>query len=192
MSACSPPSARSRRRCAARRGPRATELNGILNVLTCGSVDDGKSTLIGRMLWDASDLLRRPARDAREVGRAPPAGTHPTSACWSTASSPSASRASPSTSPGATSTRRHARARHHRQPRPRTVHAQHGDRRLARRRRHPAGRRAPRREARRRGGTPPSSTSDGRASAWSSPSTRWTWSTGRRRTSAPSRRTSAS
>jgi bifunctional enzyme CysN/CysC len=27
-----------------------------LEVLTCGSVDDGKSTLIGRMLWDASGL----------------------------------------------------------------------------------------------------------------------------------------
>ncbi len=34
----------------------AQELNGILNLLTCGSVDDGKSTLIGRLLWDASDL----------------------------------------------------------------------------------------------------------------------------------------
>ena len=32
------------------------ELNGILRLLTCGSVDDGKSTLIGRLLWDASDL----------------------------------------------------------------------------------------------------------------------------------------
>ncbi|MES0403583.1 MAG: GTP-binding protein [Hyphomicrobium sp.] len=32
------------------------ELNGILHLLTCGSVDDGKSTLIGRLLWDASDL----------------------------------------------------------------------------------------------------------------------------------------
>jgi len=31
----------------------AHELNGVLNVLTCGSVDDGKSTLIGRLLWDA-------------------------------------------------------------------------------------------------------------------------------------------
>jgi len=31
-------------------------LDGILHVLTCGSVDDGKSTLIGRLLWDASDL----------------------------------------------------------------------------------------------------------------------------------------
>ncbi|MEM1372648.1 MAG: GTP-binding protein, partial [Pseudomonadota bacterium] len=27
-----------------------------LRLLTCGSVDDGKSTLIGRLLWDASDL----------------------------------------------------------------------------------------------------------------------------------------
>jgi sulfate adenylyltransferase subunit 1 len=29
---------------------------GSLHVLTCGSVDDGKSTLIGRMLWDAGAL----------------------------------------------------------------------------------------------------------------------------------------
>jgi bifunctional enzyme CysN/CysC len=35
----------------------AQELTGgILHLLTCGSVDDGKSTLIGRLLWDASDL----------------------------------------------------------------------------------------------------------------------------------------
>jgi len=31
-------------------------LAGSLHVLTCGSVDDGKSTLIGRMLWDAGAL----------------------------------------------------------------------------------------------------------------------------------------
>lgn len=30
--------------------------NESLRILTCGSVDDGKSTLIGRLLWDASDL----------------------------------------------------------------------------------------------------------------------------------------
>jgi bifunctional enzyme CysN/CysC len=48
----------------------AHDLNGIVHVLTCGSVDDGKSTLIGRLLWDASDLhedqresLRRSARN---------------------------------------------------------------------------------------------------------------------------------
>ena len=28
----------------------------ILRFNTCGSVDDGKSTLIGRLLWEASDL----------------------------------------------------------------------------------------------------------------------------------------
>jgi bifunctional enzyme CysN/CysC len=33
------------------------ELSGMLRVLTCGSVDDGKSTLIGRLLWDATDLF---------------------------------------------------------------------------------------------------------------------------------------
>ena len=32
------------------------ELSGVVHILTCGSVDDGKSTLIGRLLWDAADL----------------------------------------------------------------------------------------------------------------------------------------
>jgi len=32
------------------------DLDGLVHILTCGSVDDGKSTLIGRLLWDASDL----------------------------------------------------------------------------------------------------------------------------------------
>ena len=32
------------------------DLEGLAHLLTCGSVDDGKSTLIGRLLWDASDL----------------------------------------------------------------------------------------------------------------------------------------
>jgi bifunctional enzyme CysN/CysC len=32
-------------------------LSSELRILTCGSVDDGKSTLIGRLLWDASDLF---------------------------------------------------------------------------------------------------------------------------------------
>ena len=41
------------------------DLGGIVRVLTCGSVDDGKSTLIGRLLWDASDLFE----DQREALR---------------------------------------------------------------------------------------------------------------------------
>ena len=28
----------------------------LLKLLTCGSVDDGKSTLIGRLLWDAAGV----------------------------------------------------------------------------------------------------------------------------------------
>jgi bifunctional enzyme CysN/CysC len=36
--------------------PAGRALDGLLHVLTCGSVDDGKSTLIGRLLWDAADL----------------------------------------------------------------------------------------------------------------------------------------
>jgi bifunctional enzyme CysN/CysC len=43
----------------------ANELTGIVRVLTCGSVDDGKSTLLGRLLWDASDLFD----DQREMLR---------------------------------------------------------------------------------------------------------------------------
>jgi bifunctional enzyme CysN/CysC len=34
----------------------AQDLAASLNVLTCGSVDDGKSTLIGRLLWDTDGL----------------------------------------------------------------------------------------------------------------------------------------
>jgi bifunctional enzyme CysN/CysC len=37
----------------------------LLRFITCGSVDDGKSTLIGRLLYDSEDDLRGPARRAR-------------------------------------------------------------------------------------------------------------------------------
>jgi bifunctional enzyme CysN/CysC len=47
---------------------------GSLHVLTCGSVDDGKSTLIGRMLWDA-DALATDQRAAIERGARTAAGT---------------------------------------------------------------------------------------------------------------------
>ncbi len=44
----------------------------LLRFLTCGSVDDGKSTLIGRLLFDAGvlpeDVLETLARDSRRVG----------------------------------------------------------------------------------------------------------------------------
>ncbi len=45
---------------------------GVLRLLTCGSVDDGKSTLIGRLLHDAQlimeDTLAALARDSRRHG----------------------------------------------------------------------------------------------------------------------------
>jgi hypothetical protein len=75
-----------------------------LRFLTCGSVDDGKSTLIGRLLYDSKlifeDQLAALEADSR---RQAPRATTSTSRCWSTAWPPSASRASPSTSPTATS-----------------------------------------------------------------------------------------
>ena len=84
---------------------RAHEHKGLLRFITCGSVDDGKSTLIGRLLYDRQDAVRGPARGARRPTRSRSArrAASSTSRCWSTASPPSASRASPSTSPTATS-----------------------------------------------------------------------------------------
>jgi sulfate adenylyltransferase subunit 1 len=53
------------------------ELNGILHLLTCGSVDDGKSTLIGRLLWDASDLYDDQRETLEKSGRTAGGSTHP-------------------------------------------------------------------------------------------------------------------
>ena len=37
---------------------------GLLRFITCGSVDDGKSTLIGRLLYDSKGLLADQVNDA--------------------------------------------------------------------------------------------------------------------------------
>jgi bifunctional enzyme CysN/CysC len=55
----------------------AHALNGILHLLTCGSVDDGKSTLIGRLLWDASDLYEDQREALKRSGRTAGASAHP-------------------------------------------------------------------------------------------------------------------
>ena len=34
----------------------AAHRGALLRLLTCGSVDDGKSTLIGRLLWDGAGV----------------------------------------------------------------------------------------------------------------------------------------
>ena len=52
--------------------PAAEERRGLLRFITCGSVDDGKSTLIGRLLRDGGfafeDQLRAVERDSRKHG----------------------------------------------------------------------------------------------------------------------------
>ena len=75
----------------------------LLRICTAGSVDDGKSTLIGRLLYDSRGVyedqlhsVRAASQESRRPGRS-------TSRCSPTACAPSASRASPSTSPTAIS-----------------------------------------------------------------------------------------
>ncbi|MGB6906042.1 MAG: GTP-binding protein, partial [Methyloceanibacter sp.] len=50
----------------------AEENRGLLRFLTCGSVDDGKSTLIGRLLYDSAqvyeDQLKSAERDSNRPG----------------------------------------------------------------------------------------------------------------------------
>ncbi|HST74500.1 MAG TPA: sulfate adenylyltransferase subunit CysN [Acetobacteraceae bacterium] len=52
--------------------PSPTRPRSLLRFLTCGSVDDGKSTLIGRLLYDSAaiptDQLAALARDSRRFG----------------------------------------------------------------------------------------------------------------------------
>ena len=108
--------------------------SAALRFITCGSVDDGKSTLIGRLLVDSKSVLQDQLAGVQRVGR---------------------------NRPGAADRRPvgRARARHHhrrglpllrhagpqvhhrRRAGPRAVHAQHGHGRLQRRRRRGAGRR---------------------------------------------------
>ena len=80
--------------------------NGLLRFLTCGSVDDGKSTLIGRLLYDTrmiyEDQLAAVMKDSLVHGTT---GTDFDRPCSPTDSRPNANRASPSTSPTATSPR---------------------------------------------------------------------------------------
>jgi bifunctional enzyme CysN/CysC len=53
-------------------GPRARHDKDLLNFLTCGSVDDGKSTLIGRLLYECAlipdDQLATLERESRRFG----------------------------------------------------------------------------------------------------------------------------
>nr|HPM12826.1 sulfate adenylyltransferase subunit CysN [Bacteroidales bacterium] len=50
------------------------EKKDLLRLLTCGSVDDGKSTLIGRLMFDSKmiyeDQLAALERDSKRIGHA--------------------------------------------------------------------------------------------------------------------------
>ena len=80
-------------------------MSDLLRLATAGSVDDGKSTLIGRLLLDAKAVLADQLAHVEEASRRKGADA-PTSRCSPTACAPSASRASRSTSPTASSRRR--------------------------------------------------------------------------------------
>lgn len=60
------------------------EQKDLLRFLTAGSVDDGKSTLIGRLLFDSKklyeDQLDALERDSKRMGM--PATTSTTPCCW--------------------------------------------------------------------------------------------------------------
>ncbi len=68
----------------------------LLKFLTCGSVDDGKSTLIGRLLHDSAqiyeDQLAALHKDSKSHGTTGEAWIW---LCWWMACRPSASRGSP-------------------------------------------------------------------------------------------------
>ena len=78
----------------------------LLRIATAGSVDDGKSTLIGRLLYDSKAIFEDQLEAVEVDQPGARATTCRTSRCSPTACGPSASRASPSTSPTATSPRR--------------------------------------------------------------------------------------
>lgn len=75
------------------------ENKSLLRILTCGSVDDGKSTLIGRLLYDSKlifdDQLSALRRDSEKA--APQERENLTTPSCSTASRRSGNKASPST-----------------------------------------------------------------------------------------------
>jgi bifunctional enzyme CysN/CysC len=56
-------------------GDAATAERGVLRLVTCGSVDDGKSTLIGRLMYDLNlltdDQLQGLRRDSQRTGSVP-------------------------------------------------------------------------------------------------------------------------
>ena len=148
---------------------------GLLRICTAGSVDDGKSTLIGRLLYDSQAVYEDQVRSVEAATRNKTAGPIDFSLFTDglRAEREQGITIDVAYRYFATARRKFILAD---TPGPRAVHAQHGDRRVDGRRRDPARRCPARRERSRRGGTRASRTcSASRASSW--PSTRWTCST---------------
>jgi hypothetical protein len=72
---------------------KAHERKGLLRFITCGSVDDGKSTLIGRLLFESKmlfeDQLAAIEADSKKFGtqpwgcgRTPGTPSRPAVPCW--------------------------------------------------------------------------------------------------------------
>ena len=133
------------------RQPPSTRAAELLRFATAGSVDDGKSTLIGRLLYDTKAIfedqleqvaarLRAPARRQRQRQRRPRAA-HRRPARRARAGHHDRRRL-PLLHDAA------AQLHHRRHPRPRPLHAQHGHRRVdGRPRAHPRRRAQRRRPA---------------------------------------------
>ena len=112
---------------------KSQEEKSLLRFITCGSVDDGKSTLIGRLLWDSKMVFEdqlAALESGQQKGRHPGGGHR---LC------PAAGRPAGGAGAGDHHRRglplllhRQAQVHRRRHPRPRAVHPQHGHRRLHR------------------------------------------------------------
>ena len=162
----------------------------MLRFATAGSVDDGKSTLIGRLLFDSKALFSDQLAAVERVSR--DRGHDYTDLALITDGLARRARAGDHDRRRLPLLRDAAPQVHHRRhPRPHPVHAEHGHRRLDRRR----GARPARRPARDHRAEPAARLHRRRSSASptsSCASTRWTSSTGRRRCSRASAPSSAS
>ena len=119
-------------------------MSGLLRICTAGSVDDGKSTLIGRLLYDSRSVYEDQVHSVEKASKNRTAG--PIDFSLFTDGLQGRARAGHHDRRRLSLLRDGAAQVHPgRHAGPRAVHAQHGDRRVDRRRRDPAGRRAPRR-----------------------------------------------
>ena len=122
----------------------AEENRGLLRFLTCGSVDDGKSTLIGRLLYDSALVFEDQLQSVQRESKRPSAATVRGARPFASGRRPSGRARAGHHHRRGLSLFLDAAAEVHRRRHagPCAVHAQHGDRRVQLRFRRAAGRRA--------------------------------------------------